>query len=113
VEGRVAALKARVSELEKRVRRSEQDAAAARVLAGGGSRRDRDECGDPGIPGTEHARAQRDARVSDGPAVAGRWRACRMRRGFTGMRDKLDAAAAGQQQIVGLLNTVMNRGEDS
>jgi len=36
-----------------------------------------------------------------------------MRRGFTGMRDKLDAAAAGQQQIVGLLNTLMNRGEDS
>ena len=31
-----------------------------------------------------------------------------MRRGFTGMRDKLDAAAAGQQ-IVGLLNTLMNR----
>jgi len=29
------------------------------------------------------------------------------------MRDKLDAAAAGQQQIVGLLNTLMNRGEDS
>ena len=36
-----------------------------------------------------------------------------MRRRFTGMRDKLDAAAAGQQQIVGLLNMLMNRGEDS
>jgi hypothetical protein len=36
-----------------------------------------------------------------------------MRSGFTEMRGKLDAAAAGQQQIVGLLNTLISRGEDS
>ena len=35
LEARVTALGARVSELDGRVRRSEQDAAAARVLAGG------------------------------------------------------------------------------
>jgi hypothetical protein len=29
------------------------------------------------------------------------------------MRGRLDAAAAGQQQIVGLLNTLISRGEDS
>jgi hypothetical protein len=34
-----------------------------------------------------------------------------MRNGFTEVRGKLDAAAAGQQQIVGLLNTLI-RAED-
>jgi hypothetical protein len=45
------------------------------------------------------------SRVDDGLAE--------MRNGFTEMRGKLDAAAAGQQQIVGLLNTLIDRGEDS
>jgi hypothetical protein len=32
--------------------------------------------------------------------------------GFTEMRGRLDAAAAGQQEIVSLLNTLMGQGED-
>ena len=43
------------------------------------------------------------SRVDDGLAD--------MRNGFTEMRGKLDAAAAGQEQIVGLLNTLIT-GED-
>jgi hypothetical protein len=45
------------------------------------------------------------SRVDDGLAE--------MHSRFTEMRGKLDAAAAGQQQIVGLLNTLISRGEDS
>ena len=44
------------------------------------------------------------SRVDDGLAE--------MRNGFSEMRGELDAAAAGQQQIVGLLNTLMSQGED-
>jgi hypothetical protein len=32
--------------------------------------------------------------------------------GFTEMRGRLDAAAAGQQQIADLLNTLISQGED-
>ena len=32
--------------------------------------------------------------------------------GFVEMRGKLDAAAAGQQQIVGLLNTLMTQHDE-
>jgi hypothetical protein len=35
-----------------------------------------------------------------------------MQNGFIGMRGRLDAAAAGQQQIVGLLNTLIDQDED-
>jgi hypothetical protein len=35
-----------------------------------------------------------------------------MQNGFTEMRGKLDAAAAGQQQIVSLLSTLIDQGED-
>lgn len=112
LEARVAALEARVSELDERVRRSEQDAAAARVLAGGADR-DVTEMATE-IRGfreqnTRVLNAMREdltdlrSRVDDGLTE--------MRDGFTEMRGKLDAAAAGQQQIVGLLNALI-RGED-
>ena len=114
LEARVAALEARVSELGERVRRSEQDAAAARVLAGGADRDVTEMSAE--IRGfreqnTRVLNAMREdltdlrSRVDDGLAE--------MRSGFTEMRGKLDAAAAGQQQIVGLLNTLIDRGEDS
>ncbi len=47
-----------------------------------------------------------------GAAVAGRCGLAKMRNGFTEMRSKLDAAATGQQQIAGLLNTLISRPED-
>jgi hypothetical protein len=105
LEARVAALEARVSELDERVRRSEHDAAAARVLAGGA---DRDV--------TEMATEIRGFREQNTRVLnAMREDLTDLRSlvddGFTEMRGKLDAAAAGQQQIVGLLNGLI-KGED-
>jgi uncharacterized protein YceH (UPF0502 family) len=114
LEARVAALEARVSELDERVRHSEQDAAAARVLAGGADRDVTEMSAEIRGFREQNARvlnAMREdltdlrSRVDDGLAE--------MHSGFTEMRGKLDAAAAGQQQIVGLLNTLISRGEDS
>jgi hypothetical protein len=114
LEARDAALEARVSELDERVRRSEQDAAAARVLAGGADRDVTEVTAE--IRGfreqnTRLLSAMREdltdlrSRVDDGLAE--------MRSGFSEMRGRLDGAAVGQQQIVGLLNTLISRGEDS
>ena len=94
---RIAALEARVSELGQRVRRSEQDAAAARVLAGGA---DRDvtemsaEIWGFREQSTRVLNAMREdltdlrSQVDNGLAE--------MRNGFTEMRGKLEAAAPEQ-----------------
>ncbi|MGV9801649.1 hypothetical protein ACWDTP_26745 [Mycobacterium sp. NPDC003449] len=102
LEARVAALESEVRDLGARVRSSEQDAAAARVLAGAA---DRD---------VDEVRAEiRDFRR----ATTGSFNAMRedfsdlrehVDRGFTEMRGKFDAAAAGQQQIVDLIQTVID-----
>jgi hypothetical protein len=113
LEARVAALEVRVSELDERVRRSEQDAAAARVLAGGADRDVTEMTAE--IRGfreqnTRMLNAMREdltdlrSRVDDG--------ATDMQNGFTEIRGRLDAAAAGQQQIVSLLNTLIDQDED-
>ena len=103
LEARVTALENEVRQLADRVRHSEQDAAAARVLAGGA---DRDV--------TEIRGELRDFRQ----ATTASLNATRedlndlhteMRHGFTEMRGKLDATAAGQQQIVNLLNTLIDQ----
>lgn len=103
LETRVGALETQVRELAERVRHSEQDAAAARVLAG---ETDRD---------VNEIRGEiRDARQ----ATTSSFNAMRedltdlrqhVDNGFTEMRGKLDAAAAGQQQIVDLLTTLIGR----
>ena len=121
-ETRVTALESEVRDLSARVRASEHDAAAARVLAGGA---DRD---------VNEIRAEirdfRQATVSSFNAVREDLHDVRQRfdavdqrldgvdqrfdavdRGFIEMRGKLDAAAAGQEQIVGLLNTLIE-GQD-
>ena len=115
LEPRVAALEGEVRELKRHVRGSEQEAAAARILAGAADR------GVSGFRGEI-----RDFRQ----AVAGSFNAMRqdfgvlrqdfgvlrqefttlrdhVDRGFTEMRGKFDAAAAGQQQIVGLLEVII------
>ena len=106
LEARVAALETRVSELDERVRRSEQDAAAARVLAGGADRdvaEVRAEIREFREQNTQVLNVLREdltdmrSRVDDG---------------FIEIRGRLDAAAAGQQQIVGLLNTLISQRED-
>jgi len=103
LEARVAALETQVRDLADRVRNSEQDAAAARVLAGGA---DRD---------VEQIRGEirdfRQATTSSFNAMREDLTDLRqqMNDGFTEMRGKFDATAAGQQQIVDLLNTLIGQ----
>jgi hypothetical protein len=106
----VAALEAQMRELAARVRVSEQDAAAARVLAGGADRdvnQIRADIRDFRRATTASFNAMRadltDLRthVDQGFTEIGQ--------GFTEMRGRLDGAAAGQQQIVELLNTLIER----
>jgi uncharacterized protein YceH (UPF0502 family) len=106
LEARVTALEARVSELDGRLRGSEQDAAAARVLAGGA---DRD---------VTEMRAEIRGFREQNTRVLNALREdltdlrSRMDDGFTEIRGRLDATAAGQQEVVALLNTLLSRGED-
>lgn len=113
LETRVAALEARVGELADRLQHSEQDAAAARVLAGGADRdvdQIRGEIRDFRQATTSSFNAMREdladlrKHVDDGFA--------KVERGFTEMRGKFDATAAGQEQIVGLLNTLIGQQGD-
>lgn len=113
LETRVAALEARVGELADRLQHSEQDAAAARVLAGGADRdvdQIRGEIRDFRQATTSSFNAMREdladlrKHVDDGFA--------KVERGFTEMRGKFDATAAGQDQIVSLLNTLIGQQDD-
>jgi uncharacterized coiled-coil protein SlyX len=101
LEARVAALETQVAELAEQVRTSKQDAAAARVLAGGADRDVTEIRGE--------IRDFRQATTSSFNAMRDDLRDFRRDTadGFTEMRGKLDAAAAGQQQIVALLNRVL------
>ncbi len=107
LEARVAALETQVQELRElagRVRASEQDAAAARVLAGGADRdvaQIRDEIRDFRRAATASFNAMREDLDDLGTKVDN---------GFTEMRGKFDAAAGGQQQIADLLNTLIQQG---
>jgi hypothetical protein len=105
LEARVAALETEVRQLADRVRHSEQDAAAARVLAGGADRDVSEIRGE--------IRDFRQATTSSFNATREDLNDLRsgMQHGFAEMRGKLDAAAAGQQQIVNLLNTLITQGD--
>lgn len=107
MEPRVSALENEVRELKARVRGSEQDAAAARVLAGAADR----DVGD--IRG--ELRDFRQATVASFNAMREDFVALRGDvEGLRGeMRSKFDMAAAGQQQIVTLLETLIDRGTGS
>ncbi len=103
LETRVGALETQVRELAERVRHSEQDAAAARVLAGGADRDVTEIRGE--------IRDFRQATTSSFNAMREDLTDLRQHvdNGFTEMRGKLDAAAAGQQQIVGLLTMLIGQ----
>jgi hypothetical protein len=122
LEARVAALETHVHELTERVRHSEQDAIAARVLAGGADRDVTDIRGELREFREQNTRvlnAMREdltdlrqrvedgfRRVDDGfQRIDNEFR--RVDNGFVEMRGKFDATAAGQQQIVELLNTLI------
>ena len=123
LEARVEALETRVRDLDGRVRASEHDAAAARVLAGAA---DRDV-----TQFHSEFRGFRQATVASFNALREdmtdlrtemRTRFTRVDqrlgqidtglievdKGFIGIRGKLDAAAAGQQQIVDILQRLID-----
>jgi hypothetical protein len=104
LEARVAALESRVEALTDRVQRSERDAAAARVLAGGADRdveQIRGEIRDFKHATTASFNAMREditdlrTEVRDGFAAVDR--------GFIDIRGRLDATAAGLEHIARLL----------
>ncbi len=131
LEERVSALETQVHELAERVRHSEQDAAAARVLAGGADRdvaEIRREIREFREQNTRVLNAMREDLVDLRSAVdQGFARVdekfsridenfarvdesfARVDNGFAEMRGRLDGAAAGQQQIASMLSTLIEQ----
>lgn len=118
IEERVTALEAQVDDLTRRVRASEHDAQAARVLAGAADRDVADLGGElrdlRGEVGTFHRESNefrgefhdfRRATVGAFNALRADMndRFGRVDKGFIEMRGRFDAAAAGQQEIVRLI----------
>lgn len=135
LEERVSALEGQVDDLRRRVRASEQDAQAARVLAGAADRDVADLGGEvrglrgevTGLRGEvrENHRQFTDFRkaamssfnalradMNDGfTRIDDEFR--KVNNGFAEMRAKFDLAAAGQQRIVGLIQGLIDdRGGD-
>ncbi|MDQ3885977.1 MAG: permease [Actinomycetota bacterium] len=97
LEGRVAALEARIGELSGRAQAARQDAAAARHLAAANDRdvaKIRSELREFRHATTSSFNAMRDD-LAD--------LRTEMRTGFTEVRGKLDGTAAGLEHITGLL----------
>jgi DNA anti-recombination protein RmuC len=124
LEARVTALETQVRELAERVRHSEQDAAAARVLAGGADRDVAEMHGEIRQFREQNTRvlnAMRQdltdlrSRVDDGFARVDEQFAgvgeqfARVDDGFAEMRGRLDGTAAGLQQITGMLTTLIDQ----
>ena len=110
LEPRVAALEEQVRELRDRVRASEQDAAAARVLAGGADR-DVGELGDE-LRDFRQAtntsfNALREDMLDMRQEMTGGF--SDVATGFAEMRTKFDLTAAGQQHIAALIQQVIDR----
>ena len=102
LEQRVAALESQVHSLAERVERSEHDAAAARVLAGGADRdvgEIRAEIRDFRDQNSRVLNAMRSDLTELGERLDG---------GFAQVRAALDATAAGQSHIVELLDQLMH-----
>ena len=111
LEARVAALESRVEALTDRVQRSERDAAAARVLAGGADRdveQIRGEIRDFKQATTASFNAMREdisdlrSQMNNGFAEM-RSGFAEVDRGFIEIRGRLDATAAGIEQIANML----------
>lgn len=103
LEPRVSALETQVGELNQRVRRSERDAADARVLAGGADRdvaEIRAEIRDFRQATTSSFNAMREDLTDIRQEMNDR---------FAEVHGKFGTLAAGQQHIVDLLNTLIAR----
>ena len=112
LEARVTALETQVHDLDERVRHSEHDAAAARVLAGGADRdvaEIRREIRDFREQNTRVLNAMRDDLLDLRSAVDERFTS--VDQGFAEIRGRLDATAAGQQQIADMLRILIARDE--
>lgn len=117
LEARVAALETRVGELAAQVQHSAQDAAAARVLAGGADRdvdQVRGEIRDFRQATTASFNAMREDLTDLRQRINGVDQRIdgletKVDTGFAEMRGKFDATAAGLTQITGLLNTLLGR----
>lgn len=115
LESRVTDLEHQVHNLTERVRGSEQDAAAARVLAGAADRdvsEFRSELRDLRRATAAGFNALREDFVdlrSDFVDLRSEFGLLQedVGRGFTEMRGRFDVTAAGQQQIVDLLQTII------
>jgi hypothetical protein len=110
LESRVTALETEVRKLSARVVRSEQDAAAARVLAGAADRdvtEIRAEIRDFRQATTASFNAMREDLTDLRQEMNDRF--AQVDNGFIEIRGKLDVAAAGQQQIVTLLNSLIDQ----
>jgi hypothetical protein len=108
LEARVAALETQVRELADRVRASEQDAAAARVLAGAADRdvtEFRGELRDFRQAAVASFNALREDMADLRTEMGDRFG--QVDTGFIEMRGKLDAAATGQRQIVKILQRLI------
>ncbi|MGV0646345.1 hypothetical protein ABQE44_23405 [Mycolicibacterium sp. XJ2546] len=101
LESRVSALEAQVHDLTGRVRASEQDAAAARVLAGAADRDVSEFRGE--------IQNFRRATTASFNAVRQDFADLRSHadNGFPEMRGRFDVMAAGQQRIVDLLQSII------
>lgn len=103
LEPRVSALEGEVREIRARLKISEQDAAAARVLAGAADR-DVSEI---------HAELRDFRNATTSSFNATRADLADLRSNVadlrTEMRTKFDLTAAGQEQIVGMLQTLIDR----
>lgn len=130
MEARVAALEAQVRDLAQRVRRSEQNAAAARVLAGGADRDVSEYRTEMRQFRQQHTAEVREFRQQNSQVLNAMRRDvttlreemnerfarldeqfARVDGGFADMRGQLDVAAAGLQQISGMLSELMSQGD--
>src|SRR5574337_2111206 len=116
LESRVTALEGQVSELRGRVRASERDAAAARVLAGGADRdvgeirgevRDFRRATSASFNALRQYMTDMRQDMADGFHRVDEMFA-QVGAGFTEMRAKFDMTAAGQQQIAGLIQRLID-----
>jgi hypothetical protein len=105
-EARLSAVETQLGKLAERVQQSQQDAAAARVLAGGADRdveQIRGEIRDFRQATTSSFNAMRDDLTDLRTEV---------RQGFAEVRGRLDGTAAGIEQITGLLHTIIGQQDD-
>jgi DNA phosphorothioation-dependent restriction protein DptG len=110
LEARVTALETQFQELAKDVRRARQDAAAARILAGGADRdvtEIRAEIRDFRQATTASFNAMREDFTNLRTVVTDLQ--TQVNNGFIEMRGKFDATAAGMEQIANLLNTLIDQ----